>query len=108
MDIVNDAYEVETGDKGVAFKSARRFRNIGEAQEMLEYLYVLRVEGEIVGVVNAKLRENSSIVEIGPVAVHPRHQVRHGDMIDFVLLSTIYIAGKKVWIQNFGLCRVHG
>ena len=75
MDLVNDAYDVELGDTGIAFKNARRFRNLGEAQKLLDSFYVLRVDGEMVGAIKARLIENSSIVEIGPVAVLPKHQV---------------------------------
>ena len=76
-ELVNEAYEVETGNAGVAFKCEKRYRTLAEVQPFLDCFYVLRLEpkSEIIGVVKAKLIDDSSIVDIGPFAVDPSVQV---------------------------------
>ena len=77
MKLINEAYQVETGNTGVAFKCINRYRNLGDVKPFLDYFYVLRLEpkSEIIGVVKAKLINDSSIVDIGPFAVDPSVQV---------------------------------
>lgn len=75
MNLINQAYSIETGSTGVSFKNALRLRNLGEVEAHYPHLYVLKIDGDIVGVVKAKLIENFTVVSIGPVAVHPQHQV---------------------------------
>ena len=76
-ELINEAYEVETGNIGVAFKCEKRYRTLAEVQPFLDCFYVLRLEpkSEIIGVVKAKLIDDSSIVDIGPFAVDPSVQV---------------------------------
>ena len=77
MELINEAYEVETGNTGLAFKCQKRYLDLGEVQPFLDYFYVLRLEpkSEIIGVVKARLTDNSSILDIGPLAVDPAVQV---------------------------------
>ena len=76
MSIVNSAYSVEEGNTGISFKNTTRFKNLQEVKDCLKNLYVLedKLVGQIVGVVCVEMLENS-IASIGPVAVHPDHQV---------------------------------
>ena len=76
MEIVNEAYTVETGNSGVAFKNALRYRTVEEVEENLDYFYVLKLEtkSEIIGVVKAKFIDKNT-VDIGPFAVNPTFQV---------------------------------
>ena len=77
MKLINEAYQVETGNTGVAFKCINRYRNLGDVKPFLDYFYVLRLEpkSEIIGVVKARLIDDSSILDIGPLAVDPAVQV---------------------------------
>jgi hypothetical protein len=54
--MVNDTYEVETGDSGIGFKCVKRLTSKDYARTYLEDLWVLREEsGEVVGCVFAKV-----------------------------------------------------
>ena len=75
IDVVNRAYDVETGNTGVSFKCARRFETLPDAQNQLKYFHVLEENGKIVGGVKTRMKENADVVIIGPVAVDPDHQV---------------------------------
>ena len=76
MNLVNQAYSIETGCTGISFKCALRLRNLEEAEALLANCYIMKSKftNEIIGVVAAKLLEKSSIVSISPLAVHPDHQ----------------------------------
>ena len=54
---------------------SRRFRNLEEVEKLLNYFFVFRVDNEIIGVVRAEIIKKLSVVDIGPVAVHSKHQV---------------------------------
>lgn len=104
MEMINVAYDIEFGNEGIAFKNARRFRNMGELEPRLDFLHVLRVDGQIVGVVQAKLIENFTTSQIGPIAVHPKHQVRIYNSLAqkffSQLLNTIFtqpFTGQRLW-----------
>ena len=76
MNLVNQAYSIETGNTGISFKCALRLRNLEEAETLLDYCYILKSESnEIIGVVAAKTLEKSNIVSISSLAVHPNYQV---------------------------------
>ena len=47
-----------------------------ESEADIDYYYVLKNDKDIVGAVMAKVDENLKIVEIGPLAVDPNHQVK--------------------------------
>ena len=78
MSIVNSAYSVEEGSTGISFKNTTRFKNLQEVEDCLKNMYVLEDElvGKIVGVVCVEMLNENSIASIGPVAVHPNHQVK--------------------------------
>ena len=82
IDVVNRAYDVETGNTGVSFKCAPRFCEEEDAQKQLKHFYVLEENGKIVGGVKTMIKppkttmkEKANVVNIGPVAVDPNHQV---------------------------------
>ena len=77
MELINEAYEVETGNTGLAFKCQKRYLDLREVQPFLDNFYVLRLEpkSEIIGVVKARLIDDSSILDIGPLAVDLTVQV---------------------------------
>ena len=75
-EVINKAYDVETGNTGVSFKRARRYRTLAEVESQMKYLHVLLEDGVIVGGVKTVFSEDFKKVSIGPVAVHPDHQVR--------------------------------
>ena len=78
LKIVNEAYTIETGTTGVAFKNAPRLQSLSEVEELMNDLYVLKSENnEILGVIAAELSADKRIVCIGPLAVHPNHQVHY-------------------------------
>ena len=66
MELINKAYEVETGNTWLAFKSQKRYLDLGEVQPFLDNFYVLRLEpkSEIIGVVKARFIDDSSILDI--------------------------------------------
>ena len=78
MSIVNSAYSVEEGSTGISFKNTTRFKNLQEVEDCLKNMYVLedKLLGKIVGVVCVEMLNENSIASIGPVAVHPNHQVK--------------------------------
>ena len=76
QEVINKAYDVETGNTGVSFKRARRYRTLAEVEEQMKYLHVLLENEVIVGGVRTVVSEDFKKVSIGPVAVHPDHQVR--------------------------------
>ena len=86
IDVVNRAYDVETGNTGVSFKCARRFETLPDAQNQLKYFHVLEENGKIVGVVKTRMKENADVVIIGPVAVDPDHQVMSQSVNKCVLM----------------------
>ena len=75
IDVVNRAYDVETGNTGVSFKCAPRFQEEEDAQKQLKHFHVLEENGKIVGGVKTTLKEKAAVVNIGPVAVDPDYQV---------------------------------
>ena len=83
IDVINRAYDVETGNTGVSFKCARRSENLPDPQNQLKYFHVLEENGKIVGGVKTMvkppktttMKEKANVVNIGPVAVDPDHQV---------------------------------
>ena len=77
MELINEAYSVETGNSGVSFKNATRCEEIEEIQSYLNCFYVLKYEPnqQIIGVVKANLIDDGKIVDIGPFAVDPTFQV---------------------------------
>ena len=74
--IVNASYEVETGNSGVAFKCEERYTSMKSAERDLNHLSVLKINSEIVGVIKAELKNNGAIVNLGPIAIKPCHQVK--------------------------------
>ena len=78
MSIVNSAYSVEEGNTGISFKNTTRFKNLQEVEDCLKNMYVLedKLVGQIVGVVCVEMLDQNNIASIGPVAVHPDHQVK--------------------------------
>ena len=74
--IVNASYAVETGNTGVAFKCEERYTSIKSAERDLNHLSVLKINSEIVGVIKAELKNNGTLVNLGPIAVQPCHQVK--------------------------------
>ena len=69
--IVNASYAVETGNTGVAFKCEERYTSMKSAERDLNHLSVLKINSEIVGVVKAELKNNGTLVNLGPIAVQP-------------------------------------
>ena len=69
QNVVNNAYALELGDSGLAFKSADRFVTINDAIEMKKDLVVAKTDGKIVGVVGASVE--NGVAELGPIAVSP-------------------------------------
>ena len=86
IDVVNRAYDVETGNTGVSFKCARRSENLPDPQNQLKYFHVLEENGKIVGGVKTRMKENADVVIIGPVAVDPDHQVMSQSVNKCVLM----------------------
>ena len=76
MEIINEAYTVETGNSGVAFKNELRYPNIDELKQNLEYFYVKKLEtkDEIIGLVKV-MKIDQDTIDIGPFAVNPSFQV---------------------------------
>ena len=76
MTVVNKAYLVERGDSGVGFKKEGqdRFNSIEEVEEILDHLWVIDIQRNLVGVIGIKGDESK--VCIGPLAVHPSFQGR--------------------------------
>ena len=76
MEIINEAYTVETGDSGVAFKNELRYPNINELEQNLDDFYVMKLDmkDEIIGLVKA-MKIDQDTIDIGPFAVNPRFQV---------------------------------
>ena len=85
QEVINKAYDVETGNTGVSFKRARRYRTLAEVEEQMKYLHVLLENEVIVGGVRTVVSEDFKKVSIGPVAVHPDHQVRSQNSRNTVL-----------------------
>ncbi|TRY67615.1 hypothetical protein TCAL_02722 [Tigriopus californicus] len=68
FDVVNEAYQVESGNEHLAFKNVTRFRSLDEAAAKLEATWVLKDETEqVVGVLVAVVEKEE--VDIGPIAV---------------------------------------
>ena len=99
--VVCDAYKIELGDTGVAFKSANRFLTVDDARELLPDMDVLcRVGddgalGDVVGCACVQVVDAGTVEEIGnpkisaygrfvgqkygflgPIAISPALQVR--------------------------------
>ena len=101
IDVVNRAYDVETGNTGVSFKCAPRFQEEEDAQKQLKHFHVLEENGKIVGGVKTMIKppkttmkEKANVVNIGPVAVDPDHQVMNQSVNKCVLLYIKYFRAK--------------
>ena len=74
--LVNNAYEVESGNQGVAFKSAKRFDfdiNSQIMKDEMRNMYVY-VDGDTIkGCAKAEILSSGKLL-IGPLAVSPMHQ----------------------------------
>ncbi|XP_059081299.1 uncharacterized protein LOC131879105 [Tigriopus californicus] len=74
FDLVNEAYEVEIGDDGLAFKNCARFSALNEVEECLDNTWIIRDEnGILVGTVRAVSKEEG-VIHVGPLAVRKSHQ----------------------------------
>lgn len=77
FDLINDAYQVETGCEGPAFKKTLRLLDLAEAEELFApdaHLAVAEQGGRIVGAIS--YRAVPAGVYFGPFAVSPRAQGR--------------------------------
>lgn len=74
-ELINDAYQVETGTEGPAFKHTNRLISIEEAEELfVSQLAVAEISGQIVGMISYQPVEAG--VYFGPFAVSVRAQGR--------------------------------
>lgn len=103
--LINDSYEVETGDTGVAFKKAKRIA-IPE-RDLLPYIQQQRtikaiLNNTIVGTLVYEIMEDKIVIEnntntvnrlhFGPFAVDPKLQ---GQGIGKALLTYVYTMAKE-------------
>ena len=89
--MVNETYQVETGDSGIGFKCVNRLTSRENALTYMQNLWILREEsGEIVGCVFAKVQskedDGSTFVYIGLLAVKVGNQGKGigSKILDFV------------------------
>ena len=105
FEIINDAYKVEIGDSGVAFKSMPRMVSIDRITEsdFCDQKGVLKMctsdesqgtAGEVMGCIFYEIKEDS--VYFGPFAVSPQHA---GKGIGKTLLRAVIDIGKKHELQ---------
>ena len=92
--LIQAAYKIEIGSTGLAFKSADRYTTRSAVIKDLPDLWVLRCSAPssnntsadkqqvgttsrtIVGCAKASIDATNQIVDIGPLAVKPEHQVK--------------------------------
>ena len=102
--IVNASYAVETGNTGVAFKCEERYTSIKSAERDLNHLSVLKINSEIVGVIKAELKNNGTLVNLGPIAVQPCHQVK-ATFVHYLVLTYSIILSNNPAIMFFYVFR---
>ena len=79
--LITAAYKIEIGDSGVAFKNANRYTTRTAVLKDLPDMWVMRstdknAKGrEIVACAKGTMSDSNQIIEIGPLAVKPDHQV---------------------------------
>ena len=96
--IVNASYAVETGNTGVAFKCEERYTSMKSAERDLNHLSVLKINSEIVGVVKAELKNNGTLVNLGPIAVQPCHQVKSNICLLLALYYTEQLSSNNAFL----------
>ena len=74
MSIVNKAYSIEHGNTGLAFKCAPRYSCKEECLMDIGHTLVGTLQQKIVCSDKAVVDEATDVVEIGPIAVDPKHQ----------------------------------
>ncbi|TRY67418.1 hypothetical protein TCAL_05957 [Tigriopus californicus] len=78
FDLVNEAYEVEIGDDGLAFKNCARFSALNEVEECLDNTWIIRDEnGILVGTVRAVSKEEGLILKYGVMVSTRRNNKEH-------------------------------
>ena len=79
--MITAAYKIEIGDSGVAFKNANRYTTRTAVLKDLPDMWVMRSTDkngkgrQIVACAKGTLSDSNQIIEIGPLAVNPDHQV---------------------------------
>ena len=75
-DLVEKAFEVEVGNTGLAFRSQNRYAHLKPNEEMflkeLEQFYVYEENAKVLACLKVVCENN--VVDIGPLAVEPKHQ----------------------------------
>lgn len=78
--MVNEAYKVELGNKGISFKSTNRYENLDQAKANMDMTWVIRNEaGNVIACITCIVTDG--LVFVGPLAVHPSHQVCTLDIV---------------------------
>eukprot|EP00658_Telonema_sp_P-2_P032912 TRINITY_DN24263_c0_g1_i6.p1 TRINITY_DN24263_c0_g1~~TRINITY_DN24263_c0_g1_i6.p1 ORF type:complete len:246 (+),score=68.26 TRINITY_DN24263_c0_g1_i6:29-766(+) len=104
--MVNDAYAVEKGDSGLAFKTADRYIEVGEVVrdvEEAEFLVAVDTESpeEILGCINVSFTtepDGAVVGHYGPFAVSPHAQGRG--------VGTALLAHLNQFCTEKGACRI--
>lgn len=99
FELINDAYKVEIGDSGVAFKTTPRMVSLDRISEsdFCDSKGVLKMctgESEVIGCIFYEIKEDS--VYFGPFAVSPQHA---GKGIGKTLLRAVIDIGKQHELQ---------
>lgn len=106
--LINDAYEVETGDSGVAFKKTKRIVHDDEvARPIVEgrVIVAATASGEVLGTIFFELYEaRPAIIGFGPFAVSPEAQ---GKGVGRALLAAVEAEGKARGCTAIQLETVH-
>ena len=77
MEIINKAYSIDIGNSGIAFMNGTRLRKVEELFPYFDDLYVMKLEptNEIIGLVKAKLIDQTTTVGIELLVVNHKFQV---------------------------------
>jgi GNAT superfamily N-acetyltransferase len=113
MRLVNDAYKIEIGNTGLAFKKIDRYADINQVQDDIEKFDIFllaELDGKCVGCIGGqkRLRQKRFVmneptskltyVEFGPFATLPRHQSKG---VGKMLMNALY-----AWCRDIGIDRI--
>lgn len=106
--LINDAYEVETGDSGVAFKKTKRIVHNDEVGRPIaegRVFVAATAAGEVLGTIFYELYESRpAIIGFGPFAVSPAAQ---GKGVGRALLAAVEAEGHRRGCTAIQLETVH-
>ena len=100
LNLINEAYEVESGSTGVAFKCTPRFDSVREVEDLIHRSTVVAARdaaGALLGAISYELEGDSCY--FGPFAVRARGRLAIAKVVDFIGKVAVFGTQKLAGIR---------